>query len=931
MSIGFDFILRMRKPFNNISGGIKIKSRILLMALLLLTLMAISSTALAASEKPVADFYSPEINNQDNIRQIEPNALISFFDNSTGSPTSWLWDFGDGNISTEQNPTHVYGAMGGYTVNLTVKNAVGSNTTSKYGYALISLGDEPVGPAYFSSSATSGDAPFKVTFHEEAGGYLSSWTFGDGSQQNSILDDNSEILKDVEHTYLEPGQYTVTLYQGNFGGKNAITKYHYITVTGLTRPVASFTADKISVPKSLTIEFTDKSIGKPTSWSWNFGDGANSTEQNPMHTYSAAGNYTVNLTASNENGTDSKLATINVLKTTGPFAYITNVYDRNISVIDTATDNVVDTLDVGSSSVGVAVSLDGKKVYVTDGRKNVFVIDTTTSKVIATVHGLNSSQGIAITPDGTKAYVANWGNGSGSENGTVSVIDTATKTITNTVTVGILPHGVAVSPNGKKVYVTNYDDTISVIDTATNIVTDTLNIGQYPWGIAFNPEGTKVYVANYGNINDSPSHNVSVIDTATNTVTDRVKVGNGPYGVAVNPKGTKVYVTNYWENTTSVINTTTNTVTATVPVGNGPCGVSVTPDGKKVYVANQGSNYDLSDKTVSVIDAATNTVTATVKVGDGPTAFGQFIAPIPVPEQVLPVANFNNNVTEGYAPLTVQFTDLSKNATAWNWDFENDGIIDFTYKNSVHVYTVPGYYTVNLTAINANGTASKLSAIAVFNPADTVSPVANFSTNVTQGPAPLSVQFTDISKNTTLRNWNFGDGAISTEQNPMHTYSAAGNYTVNLTASNGKGTTSKTLNIIVEVAKVLPVADFISNTTSGYAPLSVQFSDLSQNLTSRNWDFGDGTNSTEQNPIHVYSAAGTYTVNLTVSNGNGTASKPAIMTVLQVTAPLTKTVEAAVEVVVVEVVAAVQVAPLNLQKMLKLKNFHRLSLQAGKL
>ena len=196
---------------------------------------------------------------------------------------------------------------------------------------------------------------------------------------------------------------------------------------------------------------------------------------------------------------------------------------------------------------------------------------------------------------------------------------------------------------------------------------------------------------------------------------------------------------------------------------------------------------------------------------------------------VFPVANFSSNVTQGYAPLSVQFTDLSKNATAWNWDFENDGIVDSTYKNSVHTYTVPGYYTVNLTAINANGTASKLSAIAVFNPADTVSPVANFSTNVTQGPAPLSVQFTDLSQNTTLRNWNFGDGAISTEQNPMHTYSAAGNYTVNLTASNGKGTTSKTLNIIVEVAKVLPVADFIANTTSGYAPLSVQFSDLSQN------------------------------------------------------------------------------------------------------
>ena len=108
---------------------------------------------------------------------------------------------------------------------------------------------------------------------------------------------------------------------------------------------------------------------------------------------------------------NSTFTVINVLKTTGPFAYITNVNNRNISVIDTATDNVVDTLDIGSGLVGVAVSPAGKKVYVTDGDNNVFVIDTTTSKVIATVHGLNSSQGIAITPDGTKAYVANWGNG----------------------------------------------------------------------------------------------------------------------------------------------------------------------------------------------------------------------------------------------------------------------------------------------------------------------------------------------------------------------------------------------------------------------------------------------------------------------------------------------------------------------------------------
>jgi beta propeller repeat protein len=61
------------------------------------------------------------------------------------------------------------------------------------------------------------------------------------------------------------------------------------------------------------------------------------------------------------------------------------------------------------------------------------------------------------------------------------------------------------------------------------------------------------------------------------------------------------------------------------------------------------------------------------------------------PEPKIPVANFSTNITSGNAPLFVQFTDLSQDATGRNWDFENDGIVDSTYKNQVHEYTVPGY------------------------------------------------------------------------------------------------------------------------------------------------------------------------------------------------------------------------------------------------
>lgn len=153
-------------------------------------------------------------------------------------------------------------------------------------------------------------------------------------------------------------------------------------------------------------------------------------------------------------------------------------------------------------------------------------------------------------------------------------------------------------------------------------------------------------------------------------------------------------------------------------------------------------------------------------------------------------------------------------------------------------------------------------------------PVADFSGTPTSGTVGLSVDFTDLSTNTpTSWLWDFGDGDISTDQNPTHVYAAIGTYTVALTATNGDGSDTETKVDYITVIGA-PVADFSGTPTSGNVALSVDFTDLSTNSpTSWFWDFGDGGSSTSQNPTYVYNYIGVYTVTLTATSSSGSDSE----------------------------------------------------------
>jgi len=150
---------------------------------------------------------------------------VAFTDTSTGSPTSWKWDFGDGSKSFLQNPVHKYSKIGKYTVSLTVKNAEGSNTVTKKDY--INVVTKPI--AAFSAYPTTGKAPLTVAFTDKSTGIPTKWkwSFGDGTisrEQNS------------KHQYLQEGNYKITLTVTNVAGSSTVTKTNYIKVTTNTRP-----------------------------------------------------------------------------------------------------------------------------------------------------------------------------------------------------------------------------------------------------------------------------------------------------------------------------------------------------------------------------------------------------------------------------------------------------------------------------------------------------------------------------------------------------------------------------------------------------------------------------------------------------------------------------------------------------------------------
>ncbi len=288
---------------------------------------------------------------------------VQFTDQSKNAPTGWKWYFGDGDSSTAQNPSHTYTSSGTYDVTLIVYKGANADTLTHQNLVHVNLSGSVKAPScqpntlsyccdygiyevklnniqHTSGDASEGYQDFTCGSHTQliaGNGYTIDLKTGPSNKQDTRiwidLDSSgtfeaSELVFESLATYDPTGTIKVNNAVMNerlrmrivsdFAGSgpapckdptNGQAQDHSVTIVpNPNPPVADFEADSTYVCGGM-VQFTDLSTNGPTSWQWDFGDGNTDTVQNPVHTYQSSGTYTVSLTVSNSNGSDTETKT----------------------------------------------------------------------------------------------------------------------------------------------------------------------------------------------------------------------------------------------------------------------------------------------------------------------------------------------------------------------------------------------------------------------------------------------------------------------------------------------------------------------------------------------------------------------------------------------------------------------------------------------
>jgi gliding motility-associated-like protein len=807
-----------------------------------------------------------------------PPTTINFTNLSTGTgPLTYQWSFGDGGVSVLPNPSHTYLLSGTYTVRLITTNSSGcSDTITKNN--LINIGS--INAAFTNPATTCVNKPVSFTNTSAPVPVSVIWNFGDAT--------SSTNLNPVK-TYSASGTFTIRMI-ADFGGclDTALS-----SITVFDNPVAAFSADVLTSCKApLTVNFTDLSSGA-TTYQWNFGDGNTSALPNPTHTYTTTGNFTVTLIITNANGCADTLIKPAYIKIQPPIVRIDNLPVAACAPVTwtfTSTINTLDPVvsylwDFGDGTTSTAInpthifpagSYTIKLIVVTasgcsdSAVVNPGIIATVkpTANFVATPREVCAFSPVSFT-DLSSGTVTSWnwifgdGTTSTSQNPTHAYEDTGYFDVTLVVCNG------GCCDTVKFINYIHINPPIAAFDIAFDCNTPRArtftdkSIGADEWNWNFGDGATSTL--------QNPVHTYA--DTGTYTISLRVK------NYTTGCEHTKSI-------TIKVLFETANfTVTDSVICRNNT--IVFTAGGIRIqniasYQWNFGDGNSGNGLSTSHTYTLAGKYTAQLIITDILGCKDTLTKPLYI-EVDGPTANFTPGTTGSCLQSAIAFTDNTISdgihpVTQWIWNFGDGKIDTLTAPPFIHTYSAPGIYTVSLKVMDTKGCVD---SIVKTNLLVISKPVAAFSTTDTLSCPLKPIHFTNTSTGPALNYvWKFGDGTTSVASNPIHNYLADGIYTVKLFITDQYG--CKDSMVYPNYVRIVsPHAAFnLSDSVGTCPPLFVSFTNTSQNYTSVQWDFGDGTSTQTDNPTHFYNIPGIYFAKLTIIGPGGcTAIKQKQITV----------------------------------------------------
>ncbi len=284
-----------------------------------------------------------------------------------------------------------------------------------------------------------------------------------------------------------------------------------------------------------------------------------------------------------------------------PRAYVGNFKDNTVSIVDTSAGTVMGTIPVAAGPHGMALSPDGRWLYVSsDGSSVVSVIDTGVERVLKTIEVGKSPHGVTLVPGKKLLLVAVNGEDK------IAFVDTTAQTVIAMVDVG-KPHTIGVSPDAKIAYVSSQTpgrSGVAVIDIDARTVLRTISLDKTPRDLEYSPDG-KVYFTEAG------ANDVFVLDPASGKIVAEVPTGVSPH--YVNHLRNSLYGMAIVQGPGELLlfDPKTDTAVRSIKVGDSPHWLALSADGKTGYVTNEASN------TLSIVDIASGKAT-TVPVGNQP-------------------------------------------------------------------------------------------------------------------------------------------------------------------------------------------------------------------------------------------------------------------------------------------------------------------------